>query len=142
MFPEGVARRKITMKKETIVSVVYGLSGLYDGLLGIFFLFCAPSLFERCGVTPPNHFGYVHFPAALLIIFGLMFLAIARNPAKNRNLMPYGILLKIAYCSVAGFHWFSAGIPDMWKPFFVIDLVFLVLFIWGCVALKDAGDNA
>lgn len=125
------------MKKNTVVSVVFGFSALYDGVLGIIFLFAAPVLFRCYGVTPPNHFGYVHFPAALLIIFGLMFGAIARDPVKNRNLIPYGILLKIAYCSVAGYHWIGTGIPDMWKPFAVIDLVFLVLFIWAWRAVKE-----
>ncbi len=127
------------MKKETVISVVFGLSALYDGLLGVFFLFAAPMVFRCYEVTPPNHYGYVHFPAALLIIFGLMFLAIARDPVKNRNLIPYGILLKIAYCSVACYHWFTAGIPGIWKPFAIIDLVFLVLFIWAWGAVKEEG---
>ena len=30
-------------------------------------------MYQRFEVIPPNHYGYVHFPAALLIIFGLMF---------------------------------------------------------------------
>jgi hypothetical protein len=130
------------MKKETVVSVVFGLSALYDGLLGIFFLFAAPAVFRWYEVTPPNHYGYVHFPAALLIIFGLMFLAIARNPVRNRNLIPYGILLKIAYCTVSSYHWFTAGIPGMWKPFTIIDLVFLVLFIWAFVAVREERATA
>lgn len=125
--------------KKTAASVIFGLSALYDGLLGIFFLFASPLVFRWFEVTPPNHYGYVHFPAALLIIFGLMFLAIARDPVKNRNLIPYGILLKIAYCSVAFYHWFTAGIPGMWKPFAICDLVFLVLFIWAWGAVKEEG---
>ncbi len=127
------------MNRKAMVSVVFGLSALYDGLLGIFFLFAAPMVFHWFEVTPPNHYGYVHFPAALLIIFGLMFLAIARDPVKHRNLIPYGILLKIAYCSVAFYHWFTAGIPWMWKPFAICDLVFMVLFIWAWGAVKKEG---
>jgi hypothetical protein len=65
------------------------------------------------------------FPAALLIVFALMFLAVARNPVANRNLIPYGMLLKVSYCGVIFFHWFASGMPDMWKPFAVADLVFL-----------------
>jgi len=112
------------------------VAALYDGILGIAFLIAAPALFEWVGVAPPNHFGYVHFPAALLIVFALMFLAIARNPVANLSLVPYGILLKVSYCAVVFYHWFTAGVPFIWKPFAIADLVFLVLFAWAHSVLK------
>jgi hypothetical protein len=80
--------------------------------------------------------GYVQFPAALLLIFALMFLAIARDPVGRRHLIPYGILLKVSYCGVVFFHWFTAGVPYMWKPFAVIDIVFLALFGWAYGSLR------
>lgn len=129
------------MNRNAAIRVLYVLAALYDGLLGLAFLFGGDALFQWCDVTPPNHFGYVQFPAALLIVFALMFAAIAGNPVSNRNLIPYGILLKVSYCSVAFYHWFSAGIPNMWKPFAVIDLVFLALFAWAYIASgKQVGD--
>ncbi len=118
------------------IRVLFLVAALYDGILGIAFLIAAPSLFEWVGITPPNHFGYVHFPAALLIVFALMFLAIARNPVANLSFVPYGILLKVSYCAVAFFHWFAAGIPFIWKPFAIADLVFLALFFWAYSVLK------
>jgi hypothetical protein len=118
------------------IRVLFVVAALYDGILGIAFLVAAPALFEWVGVTPPNHFGYVDFPAALLIVFALMFLAIARHPAANLNLIPYGILLKVSYCAVVFYHWFTAGVPVIWKPFAVADLAFLVLFAWAYAALK------
>ena len=93
-------------------------------------------------MTPPNHLGYVQFPAALLLIFGLMFAAIAVNPVARRHLIVYGILLKVAYSGVAGFHWAAAGIPGMWKPFVVIDLVMGLLFAWAYVVLAKAPQDA
>ena len=123
------------MKKRTAISVVFGASAVYDGVLGLAFLIAAPSLFEWCGVTAPNHWGYVEFPSALLVIFALMFAAIARDPVANRNLMPYGILLKLAYCGVVFYYWFTIGIPDMWKPFAIADVVMLALFLWAYAAL-------
>lgn len=125
------------MKVLRNVSMLFYVAALYDGVLGVAFLVAAPSLFEWVGVTPPNHFGYVQFPAALLIVFALMFVAIARNPAANRRLIPYGILLKISYCSVAFYHWFTTGIPYIWKPFAIADLVFLALFIWAYKELEE-----
>ncbi len=123
------------MKRLRAVSVLFYLAALYDGVLGVAFLIAAPALFEWVGVTPPNHFGYIHFPAALLIVFALLFLTIARRPEINRHLIPYGILLKVSYCAVVFYHWFTAGIPFIWKPFSIVDVAFLVLFIWAYAVL-------
>ena len=86
------------------------------------------AVFQWFNVTPPNHPGYVQFPAALLIVFAILFVAVARNQEANRNLIPYGMLLKVSYCGVAFWHWFQAGIPNMWKPWAIADFAFLVLF--------------
>jgi hypothetical protein len=124
------------MKKETAVSVIFGTSALYDGLLGLIFLLSPGAMYERFGVTPPNHWGYVQFPAAMLIIFGVMFLQVAVNPAANRNLIPYGFLLKVAYSGTVFAYWFTVGIPDMWKPFAVADTVFAIAFTWAWIRLR------
>jgi hypothetical protein len=129
------------MKNQAWISPFFYISALYDGVLGVAFLFAAPALFDWFGVTPPNHFGYVHFPGALLITFALLFLAVARNPVANRNLIPYGIMLKVSYSGVVFYHWISAGIPGMWKPFAWADLVFLALFIVAYKALKPKSGN-
>lgn len=113
------------------VSLVFAVAAVYDGILGFAFLFAAEALLQRFGVTPPNHPGYLQFIAALLIIFGLMFLALARDPIGNRNFIPYGILLKVSYCAVAFFHWFGGNLPAVWMPMAVIDLLFLPFFVWA-----------
>jgi hypothetical protein len=77
----------------------------------------------------------VQFPAALLVVFALMFLAVARDPERNRNLIPYGILLKVAYCGIVTYYWIVTGVPDMWKPFAAADFAFLVGFAWAYAAL-------
>ncbi len=120
------------------VSALFAVGALYDGLLGLAFLAAPSAMFARFDVTPPNHYGYVQFPAALLVVFGLMFLAVARDPAGNRNLIPYGILLKVAYSGIVSYYWIAEGVPDMWKPFAVADLVFLVLFAWAWAVLRRA----
>ena len=124
------------MKNFKLVSVLFVVGGLYDGLLGLYFLIFPMSIFDYFEVTRPNHVGYIHFPALLLITFGIMFFQIASNPKKNENLIPYGIFLKVSFCSTVFFHWISSGIPFFWKPFAFFDLAFLMLFIWALVALK------
>ncbi len=112
------------------------LSGCYDGILGLAFLFFAGAIFERFGVTPPNHLAYVHFPALLLIVFAIMFFRIASDPVKNRELIWYGIGLKISYCTIAFWYQLKEGIPSLWIPWAWADLVFLALFVY---ALKITG---
>ena len=125
------------MRMQGVIRLLFVVAALYDGLLGIAFLFASGALFRFCGVTPPNHPGYAQFPAALLIVFALMFLAVAVNPVKNRNLIPYGMLLKVSYCGVISFHWLTTGVSAMWKPFCICDIVFLILFAWAWNALRS-----
>ncbi|MCK5760768.1 MAG: hypothetical protein KAH33_05710 [Candidatus Delongbacteria bacterium] len=124
------------MKNFRLVSILFFVGGLYDGLLGLYFLIFPMSIFDYFEVTQPNHVGYIHFPALLLITFGIMFFQIASDPKKNENLIPYGILLKVSFCSVVFYHWLDKGIPCFWKPFAFFDLAFLVLFIWAFSALR------
>jgi len=121
------------------IAPLFWLAAAYDGVLGLLFLAAPGWIFERFQVAPPNHLGYVQFPAALLVIFGLMFVAVALNPVANRGLIVYGILLKIAYCSLATYYWITTDIPIIWKPFVWIDLVMGVLFV---VAYGSLGAKA
>jgi hypothetical protein len=86
-------------------------------------------MFEYYATIPPNHFGYVQFPALILIIFGIMFFAIAKNPLKNRNLIPFGMLLKISYCSIVLYYWALGSVANMFLPFAIFDFIFLVIFL-------------
>jgi hypothetical protein len=121
-----------------MIPLLFAIAAVYDGLLGLVGLLATGWFFELFGVTPPNHPGYVQFPAALLVVFAMMFVAVARNPAKNRDLIPYGMLLKVSYAGVVLFHWLTAGLPWVWKPFAICDLVFLALFWWAYRELRRA----
>ena len=67
------------------ISALFVLAAVYDGLLGLIGLFFGSALFGWFGVTPPNHWGYVQFPGALLVVFAIMFFAVAANPARTRH---------------------------------------------------------
>lgn len=111
------------------IKPLFIIAAFYDGILAIAFLFFATDLFQWFGVTPPNHLAYVKFPALLLLIFAVMFVRIASDPVKNRDLIPYGIALKIAYSGTAFWYQLTQGIPSMWIPWAWADLGFLVLFV-------------
>jgi hypothetical protein len=111
------------------IRVVFSVSAIYDGALGVAFLLFGSVMFRTFGVTPPNHMGYVQFPAILLVVFAVMFLQIARDPAGHRNLMLYGAALKAAYSGVVFWYQVKEGIPSFWIPWAWADLVFLLLFL-------------
>jgi hypothetical protein len=121
------------MTKSTI-STLFGIAGVYDFGIGIVFLFFGTQLFDLSGIPHPNHWGYVQFCSLMLMVFGSMFLAIAREPVSNRNLMPFGMLLKISYAGLVCFYWLTTGCPFLFKPFVVIDLGMLVLFAMAFIA--------
>jgi len=120
------------------IAPLFILAAIYDGLLGLIFLFAPHVPYALFVVPPPNHWGYVQFPAALLVIFAIMFVQIAMNPIASRQLIVYGILLKLAYCGVATWHWINDGIPAMWQPLVFADLVFLALFGFALTAVAKA----
>ena len=116
------------------VKLVRGLflvAAVYDGVLGLVFLFQPGLAFELFEVVPPNHFGYVQFSAILLIIFAAMFLRVAREPLANRFIMLYGIALKAGYSGLVFYYLLTTGVPAMWVPWAWADLAFLILFLWS-----------
>lgn len=110
------------------VKATFLIGGFYDGVLGLAFLLASPRVFEAFNVTPPNHIGYVQFPAVLILLFGIMFLQIASDPLRFCAMIPYAMGLKVAYCGVVFYHQITLGVPFMWIPFAWADLVFLILF--------------
>lgn len=115
---------------------LFVVAALYDALLGLAFLFFPLRIFAHYGVEPPNHPAYVQFPALLLLIFAAMFLRIANDPVKNRELIPYGIALKAAYSGIAFWYQMTRGIPSMWIPWAWADLAFMIIFALSWLNLR------
>jgi hypothetical protein len=111
------------------MKAAFAVSAVYDGIVAIVFLFFGFALFDYFGIERPNHAGYLQFPSLLLIVFAIMYWRIASDPVRFRDLIPYGIGLKVSYSAVVFYHWLTAGIPAPWIPFAWIDLGFLILFI-------------
>jgi len=120
---------------------LFYIAALYDGVLGLAFVFLWRWLFDFFDVTPVNHGGYVQFPGLLLIIFGFIFLRIARDPDANRDLIAYGIGLKVSYSGLVFWYQTTTGVPAMWIPFAWLDLLFLVLFVVARQSAPRAGER-
>lgn len=129
------------MKGDRWISSLFWIAAAYDGIVGLVFLLAPLRAFDWFHVTHPNHIGYVQFPAALLIVFASMFVAIARDPFRRRTLILYGVGLKASYCLVAGGHWLIGGIPSMWKPLVIVDLAMLALFLAAYASLGGTAPH-
>jgi hypothetical protein len=101
------------------------------------FLFFGLRIYQIAGVTPPNHIGYVQFPALLLIIFGVVFLRVPADPVRNRELMLYGVALKTSHAGVVFGHDLVSGIPKLGIPWAWADLAFLILFLLAWARTKE-----
>ncbi len=125
----------------TAIRVIFLIAGLYDFFIGLAFLVSGPQIFDATSVPHPNHWGYIQFAALLLMTFGLMFFAIAVRPHGNRNLIPYGILLKASYVGIVSYYWATSAVPMLFKPFAVIDALMLFLFVTAYRSLSSSARS-
>lgn len=126
------------MKRLPLIHVLFLIAALYDGVLGLLFLLFPRAPFEWFDGPPPDHYGYLRFSAALLLVFASMFAAIAMDPVRRREQIIYGILLKLSYCGVVVYYWITTDVPTMWKPFVIFDALFLIAFLWAYSVVRAA----
>lgn len=122
----------------TWIKPLFAAAAVYDGLLGLTFVFFPAAIFALYGVAPPNHLAYVQFPALLLVVFAGMFVRVARGPREHRDLIPYGMALKASYSGLVFYYELTQGIPFMWIPWAWADLGFLVAFVLAWWVLRAA----
>jgi len=103
--------------------------GIVEFVIGTSFLIMADKIFYYFNISPVNHIEHVQFTALLIMVFGLMMFNVAADPARNRNLIFYCILFKIAFCSVTFYYWFFANLSWLWIVFAGFDLVYTIGFI-------------
>lgn len=114
------------------------VAAAYDVILGAAFLVAGGPIYDAFEVTRPNHMGYVHWGAAVVFIFGVGFYRVACDPVRNFDIIRLGVLFKLAYAgTVLGHHFLGGGVPMMWLPWAVFDLVFLVMFLVAMNALSQ-----
>jgi hypothetical protein len=118
------------------IRLLFTVAGLYDLIIGTVFLFAGPRLFDWASVPQPNHWAYLHFGSLMLMIFGVMFLVVAREPHGQRNLIPYGMMLKLSYTGLTGYYWATFNCPTLFKPFAIIDAVMFILFFLAYRSLR------
>ena len=111
------------------VKAVFLVACLYDVILGVAFCLFFKSIYNMFEIPLPNHDGYVQLSALHILVFGIGFFFVYRDPVRNSPLILLGILMKLAFIAVALGHWILDTIPVIYIPFAVVDVPFLVLFV-------------
>ncbi len=127
---------------EARLRLLFLIAGIYDLVLGIAFFVAFGRIFEIFGISPPGHPTYVQFPALLMVLFGLMFLQVSRDPHRYRMFIPYGIGLKAAFSGLAFWYHFTEGVPFMWLPLATIDLLFMIAFVAAWFGTEPSREPA
>ncbi len=126
-----------------LIKPLFIVGGLYDLLIGLAFLAAPYAIYDAFGVRYPNHIGYVQFSATFITIFGLMQLAVGRDPQENKNIIPYAAMVKFAYCAVVGGHYAMGNIPVYpWVPLGITYFSLMLLFIWAYRNIKVIPSNS
>lgn len=118
------------------IRAVLAVCGVYDGIIGLCFLLLPVMVYRTAGITMPNHMGYVRFPALLLLIFAAMFFRAAADPVGRRDVIVYGMALKVSYFSLVFWYQLRGGVPALWIPFAYADIVFFVLFLLAWTVVR------
>ncbi|HEX4308425.1 MAG TPA: hypothetical protein VHZ25_00285 [Acidobacteriaceae bacterium] len=124
------------------VRIVLILCGIFDGLVGTIFAIAPATMFRLFTVAPPNHYGYVQFPALLLIIFAVIFFRAAADPIGRRDTILYGVALKASYSGLVFWYQLHGGVPSLWIPWAWTDAVCLVLLLLGWFSVRPGSKTA
>lgn len=118
------------------------VAALYDGLLGLAFLFFAGPVFAWLGIAPAADPVYVQLAAGLIAIMGLGFYFAWREPLLNSDIVLLGAVFKAFYILLAIYAQIQGHVPHaVFLVFAVIDAVFFLVF-WLFLRETSAARNA
>ena len=120
------------------VKALFLIGSIYDIFAGLGFALFFKPIYEMFNVELPNHAGYVQLCGLLIMIFGIGFYLVYKDPVRNLSLIMLGILMKAAFVIVVFGHTLLGSVPVLYVPFAGADLLFLLLFIAAYVGVRRA----
>jgi hypothetical protein len=124
------------------IRIVLILCGLFDGVVGLVFAIAPAAMFQHFAVAPPNHYGYIQFPALLLIIFAVIFFRAAADPVGRRETILYGAALKASYSGLVFWYQLHGGVPSLWIPWAWTDAAALLLLLFAWFSVRPRHQRA
>jgi hypothetical protein len=115
-----------------VVSLVAGISGLYDFVVGAFLLLAPDTLASLFGVPPASPPIFSNLNALFLISIGIGYVLPWREPDRYRGYMwVMGPILKGAGAIIFLFDYFFRGSPASFLLFAASDGTLALLTLWA-----------
>ena len=124
------------MKNATFFKSLFLVAAIYDLFLGLIFLFMYSAIFSFFNIPLPNYTMYLQLSAAFVIAMGVGYYFIYQNMTRNTDLVKLGVVYKTVYCSFAIYFFLKGLAHIIFFWFAIIDLAFLLLFIWYLVEIR------
>ncbi len=107
-------------------------SAIYDGFLGIVFIFFCARAFEALGIPEklPQFGGYLSLLGAFVFVIGVAYYLISRGDLRrNLDLILVGTLYKLAYSATVFYYALMGSVPHLIfvTVFGVADMIFFLL---------------
>ncbi len=121
----------------TVKFYKYGflIAGLYNIIVGLSFFFFYGAIYSWFSITLPENIAYIHLSAAFIVVQGIMYYLVSRNPEENLDMVKVGVAYKITYIGLVLYYWIINMLPHpMFLSFGVFDSIFLAFFL---IFLKD-----
>lgn len=128
--------------KEKYYRALFGLSAVYDVMLGTAFTFFGAPIFNALGIAEklPAFAGYITLPGAFVIVIGIACALIARGDMRrNADLILICALYKFAYAATVIYYWCTAALPHVTFGIFAIaDTIFFALMMESFFTVRKA----
>ena len=106
------------------------VAALYDIVLGAVFVIAGESILTAIGMTLPPHIAYIQLAAIFILVQGLSYWLVYRDPLGNLGIVRIGVVYKAAYAGLAAWYLILGTLPSVFFiPWAIIDLGFLVGFV-------------
>jgi hypothetical protein len=108
--------------------VLFVTAGCFNWAVGLLILGGYPlaaHLLEFAG--PPTV--WVHLVAAIVVLFGIAYWLVAKQPQRYRPFVGLGAAGKLAFAATIYYHWFSGDASARLVMLVNIDVIFALLFL-------------
>ena len=125
--------------KDNFFRIFFLIAAIYDLVLGVLFLFLYKQIFNYFNIAIPDYPMHLQMAAAFVIAMGVGYYFVYLNLYRNVDLVKLGVAYKFVYAGLTSYFYliYSANVLFLW--FALIDIVFLVLFVWFLVYAKKDG---
>ncbi len=106
------------------------MAALYDLILGAAFLVAPEPILTAIGMTLPPHIAYIQLGAVFVVVQGLGYWLVFRDPLANLGIVRMGVAYKAAYSGLTLYYLVIGQLPSVFFiPWAAFDLLFLIGFV-------------